>query len=233
MNRHIIVTGASRGIGAAIASHFVAAGDHVVALSRSGEAPEGVARCVAVDVSDSTAVTTAIKSAVEEFGPVSAAVMNAGITKDGLAMRMSDDQWRDVLSINLDGSFYVARAALASMVRARAGSLIFIGSISPFMGVPGQANYAAAKAGLVGLARSLASEVANRGITVNVVAPGLIDTDMTTDLSSKEQMLAMIPMGRIGTPDDIAGVVDFLASDASRYITGSVIAADGGMAMGY
>jgi 3-oxoacyl-[acyl-carrier protein] reductase len=233
MNRHIIVTGASRGIGAAIASHFVAAGDHVVALSRSGEAPEGVARRVAVDVSDSTAVTSAIKSAVEEFGPVSAAVMNAGITKDGLAMRMSDDQWRDVLSINLDGSFYVARAALASMVRARAGSLIFIGSISPFMGVPGQANYAAAKAGLVGLARSLASEVANRGITVNVVAPGLIDTDMTTDLSSKEQMLAMIPMGRIGTPDDIAGVVDFLASDASRYITGSVIAADGGMAMGY
>jgi NAD(P)-dependent dehydrogenase (short-subunit alcohol dehydrogenase family) len=148
-------------------------------------------------------------------------------------MRMSDDQWREVLSTDLDGAFYCARASMASMVRARQGSIIFIGSISPFIGVPGQANYAAAKAGLVGLARSLAKEVATRGVTVNVVAPGLIETDMTSDLgAAKDQMAALIPMGRIGQPDDIAGVVGFLASNHARYITGAVLCADGGMSMG-
>jgi len=233
MSRHVVITGASRGIGAAIANHFIELGDTVVALSRSGDAPEGVAKSFAVDVADSSAVNAAIKSAIEEFGPVGVCVLNAGITKDGLAMRMSDEQWRDVLSINLDGAFYTARACLSSMIRAREGSVIFIGSISPFMGVPGQANYAAAKAGLYGLARSLATEVAARNVTVNVVAPGLIDTDMTSDLGSKDAMLAMIPMGRIGEPADIAGVVGFLASNHARYITGAVLPADGGMAMGY
>ena len=160
MSRHVIVTGASRGIGAAIAQHFVALGDHVVAFSRSGEAPEGCARTVALDVSDSSAVNDAVKSSIESFGPVEVVVVNAGITRDGLAMRMSDDQWREVLSIDLDGAFYTARATMASMVRARKGSIVFIGSVSPFIGVPGQANYSAAKAGLVGLARSLAKEVA-------------------------------------------------------------------------
>jgi NAD(P)-dependent dehydrogenase (short-subunit alcohol dehydrogenase family) len=146
---------------------------------------------------------------------------------------MSDDQWRDVLSINLDGAFYTARAAMASMVRARSGSIIFIGSISPFMGVPGQANYAAAKAGLVGLARSLAREVASRSVTVNVVAPGLVDTDMTSELgAAKDAMLALIPLGHAGEPSDIAGVVGFLASNHARYITGAVIPVDGGLGLG-
>jgi NAD(P)-dependent dehydrogenase (short-subunit alcohol dehydrogenase family) len=233
MSRHVIVTGASRGIGAAIAEWFIGQGDHVVALSRSGDAPGGCAKTFTVDVADSSAVNDAVKSAIAEFGPVEVAVLNAGVTRDGLAMRMSDDQWHEVISTDLDGAFYGARATMASMVRRRAGSIIFIGSISPFVGVPGQANYAAAKAGLIGLARSLAKEVASRGVTVNVVAPGLIETDMTNDLGSKDAMAAMIPMDRIGQPSDVAGVVGFLASDEARYITGAVIAVDGGLAMGH
>ena len=233
MSRHVIVTGASRGIGAAIAQHFVDLGDTVVGLSRSGRSPAGCALSLAVDVASSTQVTEAIKVALEQFGPVEVAVVNAGITRDGLALRMSDEQWREVMSTDLDGAFYTARAVLASMVRARAGSIIFMGSISPFMGVPGQANYGAAKAGLVGLARALAREVATRGVTVNVVAPGLVDTDMTVDLgAARDQMLAMIPMGRAGQPSDIAGVVGFLASNHARYITGAVLAVDGGLALG-
>ena len=234
MSRHVIVTGASRGIGAAIAEYFVAAGDHVVALSRSGIAPESCAKALAVDVADSGALNAAVKAAIEEFGAVDVAVVNAGVTRDGLAMRMSDEQWREVLTTNLDGAFFTARATMASMVRARSGSIIFISSVSPFVGVPGQANYAAAKAGLVGLARSLAKEVATRGVTVNVVAPGLIDTDMTSDLgAAKDTMAAMIPMGRIGEPSDVAGVVGFLASNQARYITGAVLCVDGGLAMGH
>ena len=233
MNRHVIVTGASRGIGAAIAEHFIELGDRVVAISRSGHAPSGCVKSFALDVSHSSELTQAVKTSVEEFGPVSVAVINAGVTRDGLAMRMTDEQWREVMATDLDGAFYTVRAAMASMVRARNGSIIFIGSISPFIGVPGQANYAAAKAGLLGLARSLAKEVATRGITVNVVAPGLIDTDMTSDLGpARDQMAAMIPMGRIGQPSDIAGVVGFLASNDARYITGAVIACDGGLALG-
>jgi len=233
MSRHVIVTGASRGIGAAIAEYFINEGDAVVAFSRSGDAPAKCAKSVALDVSDSTAVNAAVKSAIEEFGPVDVTVVNAGVTRDGLAMRMSDEQWRDVLSTNLDGAFYTARATMASMVRARSGSIIFIGSVSPFLGVPGQANYAAAKAGLVGLARSLAKEVASRSVTVNVVAPGLIDTDMTSDLgAARETMTAMIPLGHVGQPSDIAGVVGFLASNHARYITGAVVVVDGGLALG-
>lgn len=233
MSRHVIVTGASRGIGAAIAEHFIALGDNVVALSRSGTAPEGCARIVAVDVASSSEVNEAIKAATQEFGPVEVLVANAGVTRDGIAMRMSDEQWHDVISTNLDGAFYCARAAMASMLRARTGSIIFIGSVSPFMGTPGQANYSAAKAGLVGLARSLATEVASRSVTVNVVAPGLIETDMTSDLPAKDTMIAMIPLGRPGQPSDIAGVVGFLASNLARYITGAVIAVDGGLGLGH
>ena len=234
MSRHVLVTGASRGIGAAIAQYFIDAGDAVVAISRSGEAPEGVVRRVALDVADSTSLNAAVKSAVEDFGPVEVCVANAGITRDGLAVRMSDEQWREVLSINLDGAFYTARAAMSSMIRNRQGSIIFIGSVSPFMGVPGQANYAAAKAGLVGLARSLAKEVATRHVTVNVVAPGLIETDMTNDLgAARETMEAMIPMGHSGQPSDIAGVVGFLASNHARYVTGVVMCVDGGLSLGH
>ncbi len=234
MSRHVIVTGASRGIGAAVAQHFLDLGDTVVGFSRSGEAPAGCARAVALDVADSSAVNEATKAAVDAFGPVGVAVANAGVTRDGLALRMSDEQWHEVIRTNLDGAFYTARAALASMVRARSGSIVFIGSVSPFIGVPGQANYAAAKAGLVGLSRSLAKEVASRSITVNVVAPGLIDTDMTTDLgAARESLAAMIPLGHAGAPSDIAGVVGFLAGNHARYITGSVIVVDGGLSLGH
>jgi len=234
MSRHVIVTGASRGIGAAIAQHFIDLGDNVVGMSRSGTAPAGCVRSFAVDVSNSASVNEAVKASIEELGPVEVCVVNAGVTRDGLAMRMTDQQWREVMATDLDGAFYTARATMASMVRNRQGSIIFIGSISPFIGVPGQANYGAAKAGLVGLARSLAQEVASRSITVNVVAPGLIETDMTSDLGpSKDQMMALIPMGRIGQPSDIAGVVGFLASNHARYITGAVIASDGGLALGH
>ncbi|HTB09568.1 MAG TPA: 3-oxoacyl-ACP reductase FabG [Acidimicrobiales bacterium] len=232
MSRHVIVTGASRGIGAAIARHFIADGDQVVSLSRSGIAPSGTAKSFEVDVANSEQVTEAVKAAVAEFGPVNVAVVNAGITQDGIALRMSDEQWHNVISTNLDGAFYTARAVLASMVRARSGSLIFMGSISPFMGIPGQANYAAAKSGLVGLARSLAREVASRSITVNVVAPGLIDTDMTSELGARDSMLSLIPLGHAGQPDDVAGVVGFLASNHARYITGAIIPVDGGLALG-
>ena len=232
MSRHVIITGASRGIGAAIAQHFIDLGDKVVGMSRSGTTPQGCVKSFAVDVSNSTSVNEAVKASIEEFGPVEVCVVNAGVTRDGLAMRMTDEQWREVMATDLDGAFYTARATMASMVRNRQGSIIFIGSISPFIGVPGQANYGAAKAGLVGLARSLAQEVASRSITVNVVAPGLIETDMTSDLGpAKDQMMAMIPMGRIGQPSDIAGVVGFLASNHARYITGA--ASDGGLALGH
>jgi 3-oxoacyl-[acyl-carrier protein] reductase len=232
MSRHVIVSGASRGIGEAIAQSFIDNGDTVVGLSRSGVAPAGCVTSLKVDVANPDEVTAAVKQAIELHGPVEVLVVNAGITNDGLAMRMSDDQWRSVLSVNLDGAFFCARAALSSMIRNRKGSIVFIGSISPFYGVPGQANYAAAKAGLVGLARSLAREVASRGITVNVVAPGFIDTDMTSDVAGLDAMTALIPMGRIGQVNDIAGVVEFLASNHSRYLTGQVVAVDGGLAMG-
>ena len=233
MTQHVLVTGASRGIGAAIAEYFIAQGDTVVGLSRSGVAPEGCAMSLAVDVSSSPSVSDAVKTAIAAHGPVNVLVANAGITHDGLAMRMSDEQWREVLATNLDGAFYCARAVLSSMIRNRAGSIIFMGSVSPFYGVPGQANYAAAKAGMVGLARSLAREVASRAITVNVIAPGFIDTEMTTGLgSTTDQMTALIPMGHLGTTADIAGVVGFLASNSAGYVTGQVIAVDGGLAMG-
>jgi len=233
MTRHVLITGASRGIGAAVANHFVAQGDAVVALSRSGVAPDGCAMSLSVDVASSTSVGAAVKTAIDAHGPVDVLVANAGITHDGLAMRMSDEQWREVLSTNLDGAFYCARAVLSSMVRARSGRIIFMGSVSPFYGVPGQANYAAAKAGMVGLARSLAREVASRGITVNVIAPGFIDTEMTASLgSTSDDMTALIPMGHMGTTTDVAATVGFVASDAARYLTGQVIAVDGGLAMG-
>ena len=235
MNRHVIVTGASRGIGAAIAEHFIELGDRVVAMSRSGDSPSGCVQTFAVDVSHSDEVTAAVKASVEAFGPVGVAVINAGVTRDGLAMRMTDKQWREVMATDLDGAFYTVRAAMASMVRAREGSIIFIGSISPFIGVPGQANYAAAKAGLIGLARSLARELGLRSITANVVAPGFVQTDMTADLPERRraEVLAGVPLGRFATPEEVAGVVTFLASAAAGYVTGAVVPVDGGLGVGH
>jgi 3-oxoacyl-[acyl-carrier protein] reductase len=233
MTRHVLITGASKGIGYRCAEWFVEHGDHVVAISRSGGAPSGVARSVALDVSDSSALNSAIKEAVSELGALDVAVINAGVTNDGLAVRMSDEQWRSVLSVNLDGAFFTARAALGSMIRARQGSVIFVGSVSPFLGVPGQANYAAAKAGLVGLARSLAKEVASRNVTVNVVAPGFIDTDMTSGLGDAvAEVISTIPLARVGNTSDVAHLIGFLASPGARYMTGAVIPVDGGLAMG-
>ena len=233
MGRVVLVTGASRGIGRGVAEWFVNEGDDVAALSRSGDAPSGVAFASSVDVSDPDAITAAVKSVIEALGPIEVAVVNAGVTNDGLSVRLSNEQWRSVLAVNLDGAFYTARAVVSSMLRQRRGSLIFIGSVSPFLGVAGQANYAASKAGLVGLARSMAKEVASRSITVNVVAPGFIDTDMTTGLGDAIVTLSdSIPLGRVGQPTDVAGVVGFLASPAARYLTGVVLPVDGGLAMG-
>lgn len=232
MGRTVLVTGASKGIGWTVAEWFAAEGDTVVTLSRSGTSPSGTV-AHAVDVSDPDAVTAVVKQIVGEFGPIEVAVINAGVTDDGLAVRMSTEQWRRVLSVNLDGAFYSARAVLSSMIRQRSGSIIFVGSVSPFLGVPGQANYAASKAGIVGLARSLAKEVASRSITVNVVAPGFIDTDMTAALGNAvDAVTATIPLGRVGETADVAGVVGFLASTSARYITGAVVPVDGGLAMG-
>lgn len=233
MNQHILITGASKGIGYRCAEWFIENGDRVSAFSRSGGAPAGVVRAESVDVSDSQALNSAVKSVVSEFGPLDVAVINAGVTNDGLAVRMSDEQWRSVLSVNLDGAFFTARAALSSMIRARRGSLIFVGSISPYLGVAGQANYAAAKAGVAGLARSLAKEVASRNITVNVVAPGFIETDMTSALGDAvEAVTATIPLGRVGDTSDVAHLIGFLSSNEARYITGAIIPVDGGLAMG-
>lgn len=233
MSRVVVVTGSSRGIGAATAEAFIASGDTVIGLSRSGEGPAGLHRAVAVDVSDADAVTEAIDAIVKEFGPIEVLVVNAGITQDGLALRMSHEQWRNVLAVNLDGGFFTAQAAMGSMIKNRRGSIIFIGSVSPFLGIPGQANYAAAKAGLVGLARSLASELSRRNITVNVIAPGLIDTDMTTALTEAgDGLMGQIPAGRVGQPADVAQAVYFIASEGARYITGAVIPVDGGLGMG-
>jgi 3-oxoacyl-[acyl-carrier protein] reductase len=233
MSRVVVITGASRGIGAATASAFVELGDRVITMSRSGTAPAGVSKALAVDVGDATAIKSACDEVVSEYGPIEVLVANAGITRDGLALRMSAEQWREVMTTNLDGSFYSAQAAMGSMVKNRKGSIIFIGSVSPFLGVPGQANYAAAKAGLVGLARSLATELARRNITVNVIAPGFIDTEMTAGLESGlESLLPQIPAGRIGQPEEVAQVVTFLASHQARYITGAVLPVDGGLGMG-
>ena len=233
MERVVLVTGASRGIGRAVAEWFVAEGDHVAAVSRSGDGPAGVAFTASVDVSDPDAVTAVIKAVTDQLGPLEVAVINAGVTNDGLSMRLSNEQWRSVLSVNLDGAFFTARAAISSMMRQRRGSIIFVGSVSPFLGVAGQANYAASKAGLVGLARSIAKEVASRAVTVNVVAPGFIDTDMTSGLGDAVASLGdAIPLGRVGQPGDVAGVVGFLASSAARYVTGIILPVDGGLAMG-
>jgi len=233
MSRVVVITGASRGIGAATASAFVDLGDRVITMSRSGTAPDGVSKALAVDVADAAALKTACDEVVSTYGPIEVLVANAGITRDGLALRMSPEQWREVMATNLDGSFFSAQAAMGSMIKNRKGSIIFIGSVSPFLGIPGQANYAAAKAGLVGLARSLATELARRNITVNVIAPGFIDTEMTAGLEAGlESLLPQIPAGRIGQPEEVAQVVTFLASDQARYITGAVLPVDGGLGMG-
>ena len=233
--RNVLVTGGNRGIGAAIAQAFLDAGDNVVITSRDGSGPQG-AIAIAADVTDSASVDEAFTQAEEKLGgPIEVVVANAGITKDILLMRMSDEEFASVVDTNLAGAFRCARRASKGMLKLKRGRLIFISSVVGLYGGPGQANYSASKAGLVGLARSITRELGKRGITANVVAPGFIDTDMTRSLpeAQQQQYLAAIPAGRFAQPDEVAKVVRFLASDEAGYISGAVIPVDGGLGMGH
>ncbi len=234
MTRSVLVTGGNRGIGLAIARAFSAAGDKVAITYRSGEPPEGLfgVRC---DVTDQAAVEAAFDSVESQQGPVEVLVANAGITRDKLLLRMAEDDFTVVLDTNLTGSYRVAKRAARSMLRARRGRLIFISSVVGLLGSAGQANYAASKAGLVGLARSLARELGSRNITANVVAPGFVSTDMTEALPEerRSEILAQVPLGRYATADEVAAVVRFLAGEDAAYITGAVIPVDGGLGMGH
>jgi 3-oxoacyl-[acyl-carrier protein] reductase len=231
--RVVLVTGGSRGIGLACARAFAAQGDRVAITYRTK--PVDDLFSVQCDVGDAGEVDAAFTAVEERWGPVEVLVANAGITKDTLLLRMSEDDFTDVLDTNLVGAYRVAKRAVGPMVRARSGRIVLMASVAALSGSPGQVNYAASKAGLVGLARSLAREVASRHITVNVVAPGPVDTDMTAVLSEarRAEMVAASPLGRFATPEEVAAAVVFLASPAAAAITGAVLPVDGGMGMGH
>jgi 3-oxoacyl-[acyl-carrier protein] reductase len=228
------VTGGNRGIGLAIARELAAAGDAVAVTYRSGEPPEGLFG-VKCDVTSWDDVDAAFGKIEAEQGPVEVVVANAGVTKDTLLALMSEDAFSAVVDTNLTGAFRVSKRAVKGMMRKRKGRIIFISSVVGLLGSAGQANYAASKAGMVGLARSMARELGSRNITTNVVAPGFVDTDMTAALDDKQQAAIKnaIPLGRVATPEEIAKVVRFLASDDAAYITGAVIPVDGGLGMGH
>ncbi len=232
--RSVLVTGGNRGIGRAIAEAFLAQGDRVAVTTRSGGAPDGCldVRC---DVTDPAAVEAAFTEVEEAHGPVEVLVANAGITADTLLVRMSEDDWSSVIDTNLTGSYRLAKRAVCKMMRARRGRIVFISSVVGLLGSGGQVNYAASKAGLVGMARSIAREYGGRGITANVVAPGFIETDMTGALSDelKAQYKSQVPLGRYGSTGEVAATVTWLASDGAAYITGAVIPVDGGLGMGH
>lgn len=233
-SRSVLVTGGNRGIGLAIAQAFAAAGHKVAVTHRGSGAPDGLLG-VQCDVTDSESVEAAFLQIEDTNGPVEVLISNAGITEDTLLLRMREDQFDRVIDANLTGAYRVAKRAASKMLRARWGRLIFIGSVVGLMGGPGQANYAASKAGLVGLARSIARELGSRNITANVIAPGFVRTEMTAELSDdrQAQILGQIPAGRYAEPSEIAAVAQFLASDAAGYITGAVIPIDGGLGMGH
>ena len=228
------MTGGSKGIGYGIALRMAKAGHRVAATYRSGEVPAD-ALGVQCDVTDPGQVEAAFAQVESSLGNVEVLVANAGITRDTLLMRMSDDDWDQVIATNLTGAFRVARRAARAMIRGRFGRIVFISSVVGLMGSAGQVNYAASKSGLVGMARSLARELGSRGVTVNVVAPGFIETDMTAELGEDlvKKYSEQIPLGRLGSVDDIASTVEFLASDAASYISGAVIPVDGGLGMGH
>jgi len=234
MARSVLVTGGNRGIGLAIAQRLAAGGDGVTITSRAGDPVSGltVARC---DVRDAAQVDAAFGVAEAAHGPVEVLVANAGITRDQLLALMSEDDFAAVLDTNLTGAYRVAKRAVRGMIRLRRGRIIFISSVVGLLGSGGQANYAASKAGLVGLARSLARELGTRNITVNVVAPGFVDTDMTAALpeDKKQAILASVPLGRYASAPEVAAAVAFLAGDEAGYITGAVLPVDGGLGMGH
>ncbi|MCU0264646.1 MAG: 3-oxoacyl-ACP reductase FabG [Actinomycetia bacterium] len=234
MGRSVLVTGGSRGIGRAVAEAFAADGHRVAVTSRSGTGPDGLL-AVPCDVTDPAQVDAAFAAVEAAHGPVEVLVANAGITRDTLLLRMSDDDFSAVVDTNLAGAYRVAKRATRGMLRARWGRLVFVSSVVGLLGSAGQANYAASKAGLVGLARSLARELGSRAITANVVAPGFVDTDMTRALGEdrRAEILAAVPLGRYATAEEVAAVVRFLASDAAGYVTGAVVPVDGGLGMGH
>jgi len=232
--RSVLVTGGNRGIGLAIARALAADGDAVAITHRSGDAPEGLfgVRC---DVTDTASVDAAFAAVEEHQGPVEVLVANAGVTRDQLLMRMSDDDFGAVLDTNLTGAFRCVRRASRGMIRLRRGRIVLISSVVGLYGSPGQVNYAASKAGLVGIARSVTRELGGRGITANVVAPGFIETDMTAALpeDTRAAYVKAIPAGRFAQADEVAAAVRFLASDAAGYVSGAVLPVDGGLGMGH
>jgi NAD(P)-dependent dehydrogenase (short-subunit alcohol dehydrogenase family) len=234
VTRTVLVTGGARGIGLACARGFAALGDKVAVTYNTSPPPDDLFG-VSCDVTSTDSVEAAFNAVEAQFGPVEVLVSNAGITHDGLLLRMSEDSFTSVIDTNLTAAYRVSKRAAQGMLRARSGRIIFISSVVALLGSAGQANYSASKAGLVGLARSVARELGSRGITVNVVAPGPVLTDMTSLLSEKrlEEIIAAVPLGRIATVDEIAAVVTFLASAEAAYITGAVIPVDGGMGMGH
>jgi 3-oxoacyl-[acyl-carrier protein] reductase len=232
--RVVLVTGGARGIGLACARRFASLGDRVAVTYRSGEPPEGLFG-VACDVTSSEQVDAAFSRVEAELGPVEVLVSNAGITKDTLLLRMSEADFTSVIDANLTAAYRVSKRAAQGMLRARRGRIILVSSVVGLLGSAGQANYAASKAGLVGLARSLARELGSRNITVNLVAPGPVATDMTAALGEQRlaQLTAAVPLGRMAAPEEVAGAVAFLASDDAAYITGAVLPVDGGLGMGH
>lgn len=239
MSRSVLVTGGNRGIGLAIARTFADAGDKVAITYRSGEPPASLTELgvlpVKCDITDAEQVEQAYKEVEEKHGPVEVLVCNAGVTRDQLLMRMTEEDFTSVLDTNLTGTFRMVKRANRAMLRARRGRVVLISSVVGLLGSAGQANYAASKAGLVGFARSLARELGSRNLTFNVVAPGFVDTDMTKALSEEQRasIVTQVPLGRYAQPEEIAATVRFLASDDASYITGAVIPVDGGLGMGH
>ncbi|CAB4550001.1 MAG: SDR family oxidoreductase [Actinobacteria bacterium] len=234
MSRVVLITGGSKGIGLACAQHFAALGDKV-AITYNSTPPPAEFFGVKCDVTDATQVDSAFRLVEEHFGPVEILVSNAGITKDTLLLRMSEDDFTSVIDANLTGAFRVVKRATPSMLKARRGRIILMSSVVGLLGSAGQANYSASKAGLVGFARSLARELGSRSITINVVAPGPVATDMTAALSAERlgELAEAVPLKRVAQPEEISAVVGFLASEGAAYITGAVIPVDGGLGMGH